>query len=191
VVCDCGEYDESCLTCSHCGSGVCTLCQEGFFAELWEAEIDVVLSYCHYSLLNTRLVHELAPAAQDRGVGLVNASPLHMGVLTAGGAPGWHPAPPDVLAAAKAAAAWCADQGADIADVALRFALGSAAVASTLVGMRTEAEVHANVAALEGGPDLDVLAGVRLLLASVQDREWPSGLAEHVLEPLHGGRTSP
>lgn len=148
-----------------------------------EAEIDAVLSYCHHNLLNTRLDRELVPVVRERGVGLVNASPLHMGVLTPDGPPAWHPAPDEVLEAAREAKAWCAQRGADITDVALRFALGNRSVASMLVGMCTEAEVRANVRALDGGPDPDVLAGVRSRLRFVQDVEWPSGLAERAFQP--------
>lgn len=147
-------------------------------------EVDVVLSYCHYNLLDTRLNHALVPAVRERGVGLVNASPLHMGALTPAGPPPWHPAADEVLAAARKAGAWCAESGVDIADVALRFALGNDAVASTLVGMRTEAEVRANLRALDARPEPDTLAAVRDLLRLVQDREWPSGLdAEEALQP--------
>src|SRR5438034_1321689 len=45
-------------------------------------ELDVVISYCHYTLQNTRLVTELLPVAEVRGVGVLNASPLSMGLLT-------------------------------------------------------------------------------------------------------------
>jgi L-galactose dehydrogenase len=83
-----------------------------------------------------------------------------------------------MLAAARGAAAWCAANGADIADVALRFALADAPVDSTLVGLRTRAEVLAGVRALEGAPDGRALAGVQSLLSSAQDIDWPSGLAE-------------
>jgi L-galactose dehydrogenase len=143
-----------------------------------EGDVDVVMSYCHYSLLNTRLACELAPAVRGRGLGLINASPLHMGVLTAHGPPSWHPAPRAMLAAARGAAAWCAANSADIADVALRFALADAPVDSTLVGLRTRAEVLAGVRALEGAPDGRALAGVLSLLSSAQDIDWPSGLTE-------------
>lgn len=143
-----------------------------------EGDVDVVLSYCHYNLLNTRLERELAPAVRERGVGLINASPLHMGVLTANGPPAWHPAPPAILFAAGVAAAWCAENGLDIADVALRFALTGAPVDSTLVGMCTRAEVHASIRALDGGPDAGALAALQALLGPAQDIEWPSGLAD-------------
>lgn len=142
-----------------------------------EADVDVVLSYCHYNLLNTRLEHELAAVVRERGVGLINASPLHMGVLTPNGPPPWHPAPPAMLTVARGAATWCAENGVDIADVALRFALTGAPVDSTLVGMCTPAQVLASVRALDGAPDAQALATVQALLRPAQDIDWPSGLA--------------
>lgn len=144
-----------------------------------EGDVDVVLSYCHYSLLNTRIDTELVPLVRERGLGLINASPLHMGVLTPQGPPAWHPAPREVIEAARTASAWCADRGVDLADLAVRFALGNPAIASTLVGMRTEAEVRANLRALDAGPDPETLKNVRQILSSVQDVEWPSGLPEN------------
>jgi L-galactose dehydrogenase len=144
------------------------------------SEVDVVMSYCHHNLLNSRLESVLAPvSARVGGVGIVNASPLHMGALTHDGPPLWHPAPTPVLRAARQAAEWCAARGADLSDVALRFALGSTTAGCTLVGMRTETEVRRNVLALEGGPDPDVLSAVRDILAPVQNVEWASGLAEN------------
>lgn len=141
-----------------------------------EGEVEVVLSYCHYDLMNTRLARVLAPLARDLGIGLVNASPLHMGVLTQAGPPAWHPAPPDVQVAARECVEFCSSRGLDIADLALGFALSSDLVASTLVGMRTEAEVLANVRTLENPPDSALVAEVRRRVAPVLDREWLSGL---------------
>ena len=144
-----------------------------------EAGVDVVLSYCHYDLLNTRLDDVLAPLARERGTGLVNASPLHMGVLTGREPPPWHPAAREVLRAAAEAARWCEAHGASLPEVALRFALANPTVSSTLVGMRTEGEVRANLRTLSGSTDPAVLEGVRSILAPVQDAEWPSGLPEN------------
>jgi len=139
------------------------------------AELDVVLSYCHYNLLNTRLASVLAPAVQTRSMGLINASPLHMGVLSPGGPPPWHPAPSEVLEAGRQAAEWCRSRGLDLAEIALRFALGSPAH-STLVGVRTLAELQTSLRALEPDPHPEATEELRALLAPVQDREWPSGL---------------
>ncbi|GAC1515876.1 MAG: aldo/keto reductase [Gemmatimonadaceae bacterium] len=142
-----------------------------------QAPVDVVLSYCHFSLLNTRMERVLAPFVREQGVGLINASPLHMGVLTGAGPPDWHPAPSEVKLAARAAADLCAARGADLADLALRFALHNSPASSTLVGMRSEAEVKRNLQSFTGPPDIDLLNDVRALLAHVQDVEWPSGIA--------------
>ena len=143
------------------------------------ASVDVILSYCHYDLLNTRLQTVLIPFAVRRGIGLINASPLHMGVLTRRGPPAWHPAPPHVLQAGRAAAEFCAARGVDIAQVALSFALSADGVATTLVGMRSEEEVRATLRALDAEPDPELTQSVRALLADVQDVEWPVGLPEN------------
>lgn len=142
-------------------------------------ELDVVLSYCHYDLLNTRLDTELAPVAADRSVGLISASPLHMGVLTPDPPPPWHPAPPEVLDAGRRAAAWCAERGLNIAEIALRFAVDNPRVASTLVGIRTVREVESNLRALSPDPLPGTTVALREMLAPVQGREWPSGLPQN------------
>ncbi len=143
------------------------------------AGVDAVLSYCHYDLLNTRLDEVLAPRARDGDFGLINASPLHMGVLTREGPPGWNPAPDRVVRAAREAAEWCAARGADLPDLALRFSLRNTTVASTLVGMRSEAELRRNLAALHPGPHDDLIPAVRAMVEPVRDVEWPSGLPEN------------
>ncbi len=38
-------------------------------------DLDVVISYAHFSLQNTRLLSELLPVAEAKGVGVLNASP--------------------------------------------------------------------------------------------------------------------
>ncbi len=63
--------------------------------------IDTVLSYCRYSLNDTALLDAL-PRLEAAGIGVVNASPLAMGLLTHRGAPDWHPAPPALKEACRA-----------------------------------------------------------------------------------------
>ena len=144
-----------------------------------EADVDVVLSYCHHNLLNTRLDEVLAPATRDSCVGLINGSPLHMGVLSRHGPPPWHPAPPEVLQAGKMASDWCEARGLDLAEMALRAAIAHPTIHSTLVGVRTVEEVEASLRALAADPHPDLNSELRTLLAPAKDREWPSGLAEN------------
>jgi L-galactose dehydrogenase len=144
-----------------------------------DAAVDTLLSYCHYNLANTTLDDALGAFARSRGIGLINASPLHKGLLTHRGPPAWHPAPPGVRAAAREAAAYCALQGSDLADLALRFALAYDGVASTFVGMHTVAEVERNTAAVGEEPEDTLLKAVRSIMDPVADYNWPSGRPEN------------
>jgi L-galactose dehydrogenase len=76
--------------------------------------VDTVLSYCRYTLLDHAL-GAAAPTFAARGAAVMNATPLAMGLLSAQGAPAWHPAPSPVRQAAAAAARLCAERGLDIA----------------------------------------------------------------------------
>ena len=44
--------------------------------------VDTVLSYCHHNLLVSDLNEVLGPVVRAQGLGLINASPLAMGLLT-------------------------------------------------------------------------------------------------------------
>ncbi|TVU50277.1 hypothetical protein EJB05_01643, partial [Eragrostis curvula] len=54
--------------------------------------VDVILSYCHNGINDTTLL-DLLPYLKSKGVGVISASPLSMGLLTDNGPPEWHPAP--------------------------------------------------------------------------------------------------
>lgn len=53
--------------------------------------VDVILSYCHYCI-NDSTLEDLLPYLESKGVGIISASPLAMGLLTNSGPPEWHPA---------------------------------------------------------------------------------------------------
>ncbi len=141
--------------------------------------LDFLLSYCHDNLLNTRLQTELLPLAQERGLGLINASPLHMGVLTEEGPPEWHPAPAELFEAGRQVVAICRRHGVAPATVALRFALDEPGLSSTLVGMTSVAELETNLRALDYRLPPNLLAEIQHVIAPVRDLEWPSGRPEH------------
>ena len=141
--------------------------------------VDAILSYCRYNLLVTDMDEALAPLAEQRGIGLINASPLHMGVLTEADAPAWHPAPPPVHAAGQRAAEAARARGVRLPALALRYCLAHPYVTSTLVGMATAQQVTENVRALDTADDASLVAAI---LAAVQpDRNvvWPSGRVEN------------
>jgi L-galactose dehydrogenase len=111
------------------------------------APVDSVLSYCRYNLLIDDMDSILVPVAEGLGVGIINASPLHMGMLTERGAPDWHPAPPEVHIVVKAALAFCHQHSIDLTELALRFCFDHPRVAGTLVGMTTMELVPRNICA--------------------------------------------
>jgi L-galactose dehydrogenase len=144
-----------------------------------ETGVDTILSYCRYNLMDTAMDQVLNAFAEKRGIGLINASPLHMRVLTEKGAPDWHPAPKRVWHTGQKAAAYCQSQGQNISDLAMQFALANDKVATTLVGMSKVRHVEMNVKSVGQQPDLDILAEVRRLIAPVANICWKEGLPEN------------
>jgi L-galactose dehydrogenase len=143
------------------------------------AAVDVVLSYCRYNLMITDMDDVLTPFAEPHGIGLINASPMLMGVLTVAGPPPWHPAPADVKAAGRAIAEYCERQGVRPSDIALQFCLQHPYVATTLAGMATVEHVQQNVAAAGARLDPSLIAEIRKLAGSVANRSWPTGRPEN------------
>ena len=141
--------------------------------------VDVVLSYCRYNLLIADLDHLLTPFVKEHGIGLINASPLHMGILTAAGPPSWHPAPAEVKEAGRAIVQLCEQRGVRASDLALQFSFAHPYVATTLAGMPTVERVRQNAAAATSAVDEALLAEVRNLVAPYKDRSWPTGLPEN------------
>ena len=144
-----------------------------------EFPVDTVLSYCHYNLLVDDLADVLVPLARERGMGLINGSPLHMGILSTGGEQPWHPAVEEVKQVGRAIARLCVERGTNIVDVALRFALDSRDIAVTLCGMRTPAEVEQNLGLLSAASDPQLLAEIASLAAPVKNLTWHEGLPEN------------
>jgi L-galactose dehydrogenase len=138
-------------------------------------ELDVVISYCHCTLLDTTLLTDLLDVAERRGVGVINASPLSMGLLTENGPPEWHPADAEIKLAARKAAELCRQRGADLSTLAIGRVLRERRLATTLVGMARRSEVDRNLHAMKLDLDEAQLAEVLDLLAPVKDRTWPSG----------------
>ena len=54
--------------------------------------IDVVLSYGHGCLINNT-INTITPYLKLNGIGIINASPLCMGLISTNPPPAWHPAP--------------------------------------------------------------------------------------------------
>lgn len=143
--------------------------------------VDVILSYCHYSI-NDSTLEDLLPYLKSKGVGVITASPLAMGLLTENGPPEWHPASPELKSACRAAAAHCKEKGKNISKVALQYSLTNKDISTVLVGMNSPRQVEENVAAAlelsHEGIDEDLLQEVSAVLEPVKNQTWPSGIQQ-------------
>jgi L-galactose dehydrogenase len=144
-----------------------------------KAKVDSILSYCRYNLLITDMDRALVPFAKKNGVGVINASPLHMGIITERGAPEWHPAPQAVRDAGQQIVALCKGRGVDASEVALKFCLDYAGAASTLVGLSSREHVERNLKAMELKVDAELLREIAEVVRPVKDVTWASGLEEN------------
>lgn len=147
-------------------------------AILTYANLDAVISYAHYTLQNTSLTSML-PLFEAHNAGVINASPLALGLLTPGGPQKWHLASDGMKSACRKAAEWCASQGVDIAELGMRFAFAEPRVHSTLSGAIRPEEVERNARAVDQPPDPELVAAVQEILSPVRDLTWPSGRPEY------------
>jgi len=139
---------------------------------------DVVLSYSHATLFDTTL-SQLVPSLAARGIGLINASPGALGLLSSHGPQPWHPASPAIRAACKRAADFCKQRGVEIAELALSFSCSLPGPAATLCGTADPGELERNVQAASTPPDPELTAAVRSMLASIRDQTWIQGRPEN------------
>ena len=144
-----------------------------------KVKVDTILTYCRYNLMITDIDDVLVPFARQHDIGIINASPLHMGILTKQGPPEWHPAPQEVRDTGRRIVELCAREGVDVSGLALRFCLDHPHVASTLVGMATRKHVEANLSSLCLTTNPVLLEQIRQIVAPVSDRIWPSGREEN------------
>lgn len=140
---------------------------------------DIVMSYCRYNLLARDLDVHLTPVLERNGIGLLNASPLHMGLLTEVGPPAWHPAPDAVREAGREIVKLASERGIDLAAASLGFCLDHPSICSTFIGMSSAEQVDANLRALRMRTDPAFLVEVERIAGPVLNRRWSSGRPEN------------
>ncbi|MBT3605443.1 MAG: aldo/keto reductase [Candidatus Latescibacteria bacterium] len=158
--------------------GITGLPLEIFRYVIDRANVDTILSYCHYSLNDTALA-EWVPYLQKEEVGIISASPLSMRLLTEQGPPDWHPAPEDIQQACAKAAAHCRKNGVDIAKLAVQFGLANTDIATTLVGTANPDNLRKNVDWALSEFDDTLLAEVLEILTPIHNKTWLSGIPEN------------
>lgn len=98
-----------------------------------QTDLDVVLSYNHYTLQNTMFA-DLVPYLKEKSVGIMNAAPFSARLLTNAPLPSWHKATPVVRETCRKAAEHCAAAGSDIAKLALQFSIANPEMTTCITG---------------------------------------------------------
>jgi L-galactose dehydrogenase len=145
---------------------------------LERTDLDIILSYNHYTLQNTMLA-DLVPYLKAKGVGIMNAAPFSARLLTNTTLPKWHKATPEVLAVAKKAADHCAARGVDIAQLAVQFSIENADMATCIVGSANPENVRKWVAWADAPVDRHLLNEVLEILKPIHNWFYIEGRSEN------------
>jgi L-galactose dehydrogenase len=144
-------------------------------------EVDTVLSWAHYNLLQDEINLELVPLALQKGFGLMNAAPLVQRILSDGIIPEWHNAPKEVQAIQPKLLAVCKKFNVRLSDVALRFAMDHPVIATTIVGMADPEIVSQNLKAVEFNIPDGLLDELQVVIQPVKNKMWYEGMPENNL----------
>jgi L-galactose dehydrogenase len=146
-----------------------------------ECDLDVTLSYAHCTLLDDCLATEILPLAEERGVGVINAAAVALGLLTEAGPPAniAKVVGEQICAAARQAVEVCQKRGADVSFLANQYSIQRSGCATTLIGTAKQRHLDSAVAAAEQPIDEGLLADVLAAVGSDRGRHWTTGLPQN------------
>ncbi len=135
---------------------------------LERTDLDVILSYNHYTLQNTMLA-DLVPWLKSRGVGIMNAAPFSARLLTNTELPPWHKATPEVAPGREAGGEHRASKGIDIAQLALQYSIANEEMTTCIVGSANPKNDRKWVQWADTPIDETLLAETRAILEPTHD----------------------
>lgn len=136
-----------------------------------EGTVETVLNFCHYCLCDDVLADHL-DYFEGHGIGLINASPLSMGLLSERGVPVWHPAPQPLVEACRRAADYCKQKGYPIEKLAMQFSVSNPRVPSTLFSSANPDNVRRNLAFIQEPIDWQLVRKVQDIIGNQQRVTW-------------------
>jgi len=149
-----------------------------------QVEVDTVLSWGHYTLLDDEINDELVPLSSQKGFGLMNAAPLMQRILSDAPVPVWQSSPQPVKDLQPVLVQLCREHGVALSDVALRFALDHPAISTTIIGMSEQRHVEQNVRVLNLNIPDGLLDKIAELVAPVKNWMWFEGKPENNIPKL-------
>lgn len=137
-----------------------------------EGTVESILNFCHYSLNDTLLADYLG-FFEQHGVGVINASPLSMGLLSLRGTPEWHPASQQLKDACRNAAIYCQEQGYPIEKLAIQFSTSqNPRIATTLFSSANPDNVLKNISYVNEPMDEGLLKEVQEIIGDQMFSRW-------------------
>ena len=136
-----------------------------------EGTVESILNFCHYTLNDDKLV-DFLDYFEEKGVGVINASPLSMGLLSQRGVPDWHPAPKPLVEACKRAAEYCAEKGYPIEKLAIQFSVSNPRITTTLFSSANPDNVRKNIEWASEPIDMELAEKVREIIGDQQRVSW-------------------
>ena len=133
--------------------------------------VESVLNFCHYCLNDDKLL-DFLPFFEERGIGVINASPLSMGLLSNRGVPDWHPAPKPLVEACRKAAEYCNEVGYPIERLALQYSVDNPRIATTLFSSANPDNVRRNIAIVSEKAPVELVSAVRAIIADQLRVSW-------------------
>ena len=133
--------------------------------------VESVLNFCHYCLNDDELLDYL-DYFEERGIGIINASPLSMGLLSQRGVPDWHPAPKPLVEACQKASQFCTEQGYPIEKLAVQFSVHNPRVISTLFSSANPENVKRNIQWANEAPDMELVKKVQDIIGDQKRVSW-------------------
>ncbi|MDE7475291.1 MAG: aldo/keto reductase [Duncaniella sp.] len=133
--------------------------------------VETIMTFCHYTLNDTLLLDYL-DMFEEKGIGVISASPLSMGLLSQRGVPAWHPAPKGLVEACKKAAEHCAAKGYPIEKLAVQYAISNPRIATTLFSSANPDNVRRNLEYAEEPMDENLVKEVREIIGENMGARW-------------------
>lgn len=133
--------------------------------------VESILNFCHFTLNDDKLLDYL-DYFEQRGIGVINASPLSMGLLSRRGVPAWHPAPKSLVDACRRAVEYCDAKGYPIEKLAMQYSLSEPRIATTLFSSANSENVAKNIAFVSEQPDWELIGEVKRIIGDQQRVSW-------------------
>ena len=153
-----------------------------FTEMLSRSDLDVVLTYNHYTLQNDMALSLIEPC-REQNVGLINAAPFSARLLTNLELPVWHKATDEVREIAAKAAAHVRDRGSDIAKLALQYSVANEDFASCVTGSANPDRVNQWCDWLEEPMDEELVREVKEILKPIHNWVYVEGRPENNDQP--------